>query len=425
MRRLAIALVGAVTLLFVGAGAFAALAAPGRTAALGGPRVYRSADPITVRITESRYGRVVAATAPRAACTLRIEVGGGEFGDAPAGAITATADATGSVSWTYPTPVVPAGVARHTVSCSLASQSASVATEFDVASRRVDAAGFTVRIARVDTASGLAGLDTRLDPSLVPARDAAATDLDAHLAGAWARATRGLGQLAIVPASADIVVYLLPGRGTSLHERADDGTQRVLLYVSDETGRPWAQGGMTRALHELGHLWCCHGEDATADGHWRDANADPQLEGVNRYGLMTHPVVCLARPGVFVCPSAFSDRELQTMGFGVIPPAAPDRCAADSRALRARLAQLDASLDASSAALEASRHQLAGLADRIHALEGAHPSGQMSEATRATYLALVDQYRRGAADFEQRRAAHNDQVQERNDLAHEINALPC
>ncbi len=425
MRRLAIALVGVVTLLFVGAGAFVAYAAPGRTAALGGPRVQRTADPITVRITESRYGHVVAATAPRAACTLRVEVDGGEFGDAPAGTITATADAAGSVSWTYPTPVVPVGRGRHTVSCSPATQSASAAADFDVPARPVDPAGFTVRIQRVDPVSGLVGVDTRLDPSLAPARDAAAADLEAHLAGAWARATRGLGQLAIVSASADIVVYLLPGRGTSLHERADDGTQRVLLYVSDETGRPWAQGGMTRALHELGHLWCCHGEDATPDGHWRDAVADPQLEGVDQYGLMTHPVVCLARPGVFVCPSAFSERELREMGFPVIPSAAPDTCAADARALRARQASLDASLDASSAALDASRLQLESLADQVHAMERTNPLGQMSEATHATYLALIDRYGHGAADFEARRAAHNDQVQERNDLAHEINALPC
>lgn len=424
MRGLATALVTALILVLVGAGAFVAYAAPGRSSP-GGPRVNRTGDPIAVRITESRYGHVVAATAPRAACTLRVEVDGGEFGDAPAGAITATADVAGSLSWTYPTPVVPGGRGRHTVSCSLAAQSASAAADFDVAARRVDAAGFTVRIAPVDPVSGLAGLDTRLDPSLVPARDAAAADLEAHLAGAWARATRGLGQLAIVPASADIVVYLLPGRGTSLHERADDGTQRVLLYVSDETGRPWAQGGMTRALHELGHLWCCHDENATPDGHWRDAVADPQLEGVNQFGLMTHPVVCLARPGVFVCPSAFSERELRTMGFGVIPPPAPDSCAADARVLRARLASLDASLGASSAALEASRLQLNDLAEQIRAIERANPSGQMPEATRSVYLALVDQYRRGAADFEEHRAAHNDQVQERNDLAHEINALPC
>ena len=425
MRRLAFALVGAVTLLFVGAGTFAALAAPGRTAALGGPRAYRTAAPITVRITESRYGRAVAATAPRAACTLRVEIDGGEFGDAPAGPFISTADVAGSVRWTYPTPVVPAGRARHTVSCSLAGQPASAAADIDVAARRIDAAGFTVRIQRVDPVLGLAGVVTRLDPSVVPARNAAAADLDAHLAGAWASATRGLGQLSVVPASADVVVYLLPGRGTSLHERASDGTERVLLYVSDETGRPWAQGGMTRALHELGHLWCCHGQDATPDGHWSGATWDSQLEGVNQYGLMTQPVVCLARPGVFVCPSAFSERELRTMGFGVIPPAAPDRCAADSRALRARLASLDASLDASSAALEASRPQLKDLADQIRAIERANPSGQMPEPTRTRYLALVDQYRRGAADFEARLAAHNDQVQARNDLAHEMNALPC
>lgn len=425
MRRLVASVVVALALVLVGAGAFVAYAAPGRASPLGGPRAYRTADPITVRITESRYGRVVAATTPRAACTLRVEVDGGEFGDAPAGTLTATADAASSVSWTYPTPVVPAGRARHTVSCSVAAQSASAAADFDVAARSIDPAGFTVRIQRVDPVAGLVGVDARLDPSLVPARDAAATDLEAHLAGAWARATRGLGQLTIVPASADIVVYLLPGRGTSLHERASDGTERVFLYVSDEIGRPWAQGGMTRALHELGHLWCCHGSDATPDGHWSEATLDPQLEGVNQLGLMTHPVVCLARPGLFVCPSAFSERELRTMGFGVIPPAAPDRCVADSRALRTRLASLDASLDASSATLDASRQQLKDLADQIRAIERANPSRQMPDATRATYLALIERYRHGAADFEAHLAAHNEQVQGRNDLAHEINALPC
>src|SRR5207249_5700630 len=66
------------------------------------------------------------------------------------------------------------------------------------------------------------------------------------LADAWRQATRGMGMLTVVPESADIVVNVVPARGTSGHWRAADGTERVLIYVVDERGRPWTEGGIDR-----------------------------------------------------------------------------------------------------------------------------------------------------------------------------------
>lgn len=378
-----------------------------------------------VTISNSRYGRVEITTAAGASCALRVEVESGEYGDGPPRLIRGNAGADGALAWIYPAPLVPAGHGRHLVNCTVDQRSVDAAAAFDVGAATVDPRGFRVRLQPIDPATGLPGVESWLEPGLLPARDAAVAELSAELAAAWRRATRGLGTLTVVAESADIVVSVIPARGTSGHWRAADGTHRVLLYVVDERGRPWAEGGMTAALHELGHIWCCWGPDAAPDGHWTERRADPLLRGVNQFGLMTDVVVCLARGAVMACPSQFSGRELAAMGFSDIPAPAPDECALRSTELRARLRLLDSELDASSAWLDATRAELKQLAREIEPIQRAHPSGAVPPDVYATYGALVARYERMLADFNGRLGVHNAKVGTRNDLAHEINALPC
>jgi len=379
-----------------------------------------------VRISTSRYGRVEITTAVGASCALRIEVDSGEYGDGPPRLVRGVAGADGALVWIYPAPLVPAGHGRHVVSCTVDERSVDAAIDFDISAATVDPRGFRVRVQPIDPATGLVGVASRLEPGLLPARDAAVAELNAKLADAWREATRGLGTLTVVRDSADIVVNVIPGRGTSGHWRGLDGTQRVVLFVVDERGRPWTEGGMTAALHELGHIWCCWGPDTAPGGHWSDRRADPFLHGVNQFGLMTDVVVCLARGAVMACPSLFSGRELAAMGFSDIPAPASDQCALRSSELRARVRLLDSQLDASSIWLEATRAELEQqMAREIEPIRRAYPSGALPPDVYATYRALVTRHERMRADFNARLGAHNAQVGTRNDLAHEINALPC
>src|SRR5205823_1415711 len=84
------------------------------------------------------------------------------------------------------------------------------------------------------------------------------------------------------PSSADLVVYVLPGKGTSVHLLAADGSQRVLVYAVDEFGTVSAENSVAVALHELGHIWCCFGAGAGPDGHWLEKIPDPLLQGGGR-----------------------------------------------------------------------------------------------------------------------------------------------
>src|SRR5207302_128066 len=127
--------------------------------------------------------------------------------------------------------------------------------------KTLDARGFTVRTQSVDV-TGLSGVQTQLDPSLVPARDAVLARINAALSNEWSLATRGLGSLNLVAASADIAIYVLPGHGTSFHSLAPDGTQRILLYIVGDNGAISPENAVAVALHELGHIWCCFGPDA-------------------------------------------------------------------------------------------------------------------------------------------------------------------
>jgi len=374
----------------------------------GGPGGSR-AVPITV--AASRYGAVQVRTTPGASCSLVVKVSSGTFGDAPPNLTAATAGADGSVGWSYAAPLAPAGHGQHIVVCTDGSRSSEVMSEFEIAARKLEARGFTVRVEAVDPNRGLPAVNTRLDPMLVPARDATVARIAATLENEWKLATRGLGALTLVPSSADIAVYVLPGKGTSVHATAADGTQRVVTYVVGDLGAVSAENGVAVVLHELGHIWCCGGPDAGSDGHWLEKVPDPLLRGVDRFGLMTHPVTCLVGRGFESCPNRFSERELRAMGFTEIPAPAPDPCITQKSSLNARLATQRSTVDGQ-------KEQLAVVDGRIKAIVAQYPSRQLPPDVYATYVDLVAQYNRLAAQIDANVAAYNATIDQ-------LNALPC
>jgi hypothetical protein len=233
----------------------------------------------------------------------------------------------------------------------------------------------------------------------------------------WSAATRGLGTVNLVPSSADIVIYVVPGRSNSLHLISPDGSQRILLFMVDDLGPVSTENSVAVALHELGHIWCCRGADAGPDGHWLQPVADPLLQGVDRFGLMTHPVTCLVFPGFVTCPNRFSERELHTMGFAEVPPPPADPCVTQANALVAQIQALDASLAASRATIEATNAQLVSLEGRIRTIESQYPSRVLPPDVYAVYTSLVDQYNRTLAENNALVDTFNRNVEQRNALA--------
>jgi len=354
---------------------------------------------------------------PLDSCEVAIKVDRGSFGDGPPKTLIGRADATGLVSWTYPAPLIPAGHGRHEVTCSGAGGSRNVWSEFDVSLKTLDPKGFTVRIEGVDPIGGLEGLTAKLEPSLVAARDRSVARLNDTLVKEWSAATRGLGAMKLVPSSADIVIYVVPGRSSSLHLTSPDGSQRILVYMVDDLGPVSTENSVAVALHELGHIWCCRGPDTGPDGHWLEAIADPLLQGVDRFGLMTHPVTCLVFPGFVTCPNRFSERELHTMGFVDVPAPLADACVTKANALVAQINELDASLTSSRATIEATTAQLSDIEGRIAAIERQYPGRVLPPDVYPTYTGLISQYNRLLAENNARVDAFNQTVEQRNALA--------
>jgi hypothetical protein len=290
-------------------------------------------------------------------------------------------------------------------------------SEFDIALKNLDAKSFTARVQAVDPIAGLDGLTTKLDPSLVPARDRSVARLNEALVKEWSAATRGLGAVKLVPSSADIVIYVVPGRSSSLHLTSADGSQRILLFMVDDLGAVSTENAVAVALHEIGHIWCCRGGDAGPDGHWLEPIADPLLQGVDRFGLMTHPVTCLVFPGFVTCPNRFSERELHAMGFTEVPAPPADPCVTQANALVAQINNLDANLASSRVAIDAANTQLEEIAERISTIEGQYPGGRLPSDVYATYTALVAQHNRVLAENSARIDAFNRSVDQRNALA--------
>jgi len=402
-------LIAAVTLLLAACTPVGTQRFPGATGDLGGASPSPSASPIAV--VASTYGSFQIKTQPLDSCELAIKVDPGSIGDGPPKTLSAKADLNGVAAWTYPTPLIPAGHGRHEVSCSGERGRSDSWSEFTVTARSLDAKGFTTRIEAVDPITGISGVTTRLDPSLVPARDADIARMTATLQNEWKLATRGLGALTLVASSADLVVYVVPGKGTSVHMLAADGSQRVLVYAVDEFGTVSAENSVAVALHELGHIWCCFGAGAGTDGHWLEKIPDPLLQGVDQYGLMTHPVTCLVGRGLESCPNRFSERELQTMGFTQIPAPPADPCISQRNVLGARLSTQGATVDAAKA-------QAAVVKGKIDAIVAQYPSRELPPDVYNTYIGLVDQYNALANDIDAKVAAYNTTVSQ-------LNALPC
>ena len=376
-----------------------------------------TASPVPLTVVNSRYGALDIKTRPLDSCDVAIKVDAGTFGDGPPKKLAGTADAFGILSLTYAAPFVPPGHGRYEVSCTGAEGPRSTWSEFEVTSKGIDAKSFTARVEPVDPVAGLSGVTTRLDPSLVAARDRSVSRLNDTLVKEWTAATRGLSAIKLVTSSADIVIYVVPGRSSSLHLTSPDGSQRILLYMVDELGPVSTDNSVAVALHELGHIWCCRGGDAGTDGHWLEPIADPLLQGVDRFGLMTHPVTCMVFPGFVTCPNRFSERELRTMGFADIPAPKADPCVTQANNLITQINNLDASLAVTRRTIDATNAQLATISGRIAAIESQYPTRILPPDVYATYTSLIDQYNRLLAENNERVDAFNRSVDQRNALA--------
>jgi hypothetical protein len=185
----------------------------------------------------------------------------------------------------------------------------------------------------------------------------------------------------------------------------------------DDLGQVSTENSVAVALHELGHIWCCRGADAGPDGHWLKSIADPLLQGVDRFGLMTHPVTCLVFPGFVTCPNRFSERELHAMGFAEVPAPPADPCVAQANALVRQINALDASLESARTTIAATNAQLSTIESRIASIEAQYPSRVLPPDVYATYTSLIDQYNRLLADNNARVDTFNRDVERRNALA--------
>ena len=110
---------------------------PTSTASRPSPTVSPTPSPtprptLGVTVTRATYGSVSAQTAPGATCTASARLPSGRDSTA-AGLDTHSADASGSISWTYRTVSnTGAGTGMYTVSCSSGAQNKTVTAPFTV-----------------------------------------------------------------------------------------------------------------------------------------------------------------------------------------------------------------------------------------------------------------------------------------------------
>ena len=337
--------------------------------------------PLPISVTDAKYGLLSARTVPGARCQASLRVTVGVYGDVPPETLPGqSAGADGFVTWTYSAPRVPSGTAGYTVRCQGDAASETKTGNFTIPTHPIVASSLTVHV----TTDTPPSEQFNIDPSLVPLRDSSIAKIKATLATEWKAATRGLGSLQVDDRSADITIFVIAARGTSVHRRnpADD-SQDIVIYVSDsQLGMRSVENNVAVALHELGHIWCCYGPDANDTGHWTTKQASPGLYGVDKYGLMTDPVTCVSFGAVLSCPNRFSDREMVALGFTNFPPPALDPCIAQAFALKSELNSLGA---------------------QIGAIEAQYPRG-IPSSIYDSYVAMVNQY---------------------NALVSRRNALPC
>lgn len=348
--------------------------------------------PLPLSVTDVKYGLLSVRTAPGVRCNAFLQIAGGYYGDIPPGSLPEqSAGPDGLISWTYPTPRIPAGTGTYTASCQSAAARETKTGAFTIPTRPITPASFTVRV----TTDVPPHETFNPDPSLVPLRDASAAKMAATLAAEWKTATRGLGSLEVVSGSADITIFVVASRDTSHWVKSSDESEQIVVFVSGEIGPRSVENNVAVALHELGHIWCCRGPD-TSDGHWLTKQTSPGLYGVDKYGLMTDPVTCVSFGSVLSCPNRFSDREMVALGFTNFPPPAPDPCITQGLSLRSQINTIDA--------------QLATLGGEIRAIEARYPGG-IPQSIYNDYLAMVSQY--------------NTLVSRENALVGQLNALPC
>jgi len=380
-----------------------------------------------VRITESTYGRVVASTTPGAPCKVEVHVGPPQFGDVPLPSVDATADASGALAVSYTAPALPKQTARYVLTCGSGATAGTAGADFPIAGYPIPATHFTARIKVAGVNDVIDGVTARPDPSLSAVRDRDVDLLTRTLVSEWSAATRGLSAVELVTsAPADIVLTVVTARTNSFLSRSSaDGSMAIFLFPADDGGILSADNFVAVALHELGHIWCCFGPDASADGHWAQAIADPLLQGVDRFGLMNHPVSCIVfAAGVESCPNRFSDRELRTMGFTEIPPPARNPCVDQKNALLAQLTTLKGQLASAKAALDATDASLVTMNQQIKSLEAQYPNG-MPPDVYSNYLALIDRYNAAVKTEHAQVDAYNALSAQNNSIVSQVNGLLC
>ena len=395
---------------------------------IGQPAAGPAAMTIPLALAENSYGRVTIRTAPNATCGLEVHVGLPELGDTPPASIDAgAADASGSLTVRYDAPHLPKQTGRHVVRCGSGATAAMIDADFSIAAEPLPAQLFTARINVLGATEQAPSVTARPEPSLAAARDADVAALRKTLAAEWSAATRGLSTVRLVDAApADMVITVASARTQSfLRKSTGDGSMAIFLFPADDRGTLSADNFVAVALHELGHIWCCSGPEASSDGHWAKQVADPLLQGVDRFGVMNHPVTCLVfAAGIESCPNRFSDRELRTMGFTQIPAPTRSACVDSKTALLAQLGSLTEQLATAKAALDASDASLSRMAAQIKGLEAQYPNG-MPPDVYASYRSLIDRYNAGVASARTQLAAYNAQVAQSNGLVDQINRLLC
>ena len=407
-----------VVIVLIAAGACAA-PEPSGAPATSSPEAASSASPapFKVEIVSAKYGSVVLNTEPGADCRVDLAFPAFRYGEEPPRSASVVADALGVARVELSAPRIPAVRLPLTASCSSGSRTTTTRVELDVEQRAISAARFSVRL----TAGPPRDQPAAEEPALTDLRDRAVAELRRSLPVEWSAATRALGALTFADAGADISVSVVARAGTSVHRRAPDASEDIVVYVADEDGPIAVDNIVAVTLHELGHIWCCFG-DGTTDGHWTTQEKSPGMYGVDQYGLMNHPVHCLVLSGgALSCPNRFSDRELRSMGFDHPPAPPPSECA-DATALQQRWNNLDAQVRARAGEIERQKARAAQLEAQIRAIEAQYPNG-VPEPTYSRYGAPVSEYNSVVSTVSAAVDQHNALAAEANGVRARLLAL--
>jgi len=327
------------------------------------------------------------------------------------------------IRWNYGVPRVPKGRATYVVSCALGALSGSANGQFDVQAQRIAPTSLRVHV----TTNTPPQPEFTPDPSLLSLRESAVSLMTSTLGSQWKTATRGLGNLQVVGDSADITIFVVAAKGTSVNRTSlRDGSEDIVVFVSDPVlGGETPENSVATALHELGHIWCCQGPDADSGGHWRVKLRDPGLYGVDKYGLMTDPVLCAAFGSILSCPNRFSDREMRALGFATFPAPVPDPCVTQALSLEGRAATIDQQLVGLETQIKTSRVSLASLDSQISSIEAQYRYLQPPPSVYATYQNLIAQYNSLSAVTNTQVDQYNGLLEQEHSLVTQRNGLPC